>query len=234
MIGILCPITSRGCPDAIEEQPIFKALIPSMDALELWRSVTLYIGHDSDDPIWSDPKAREAVRKPVAWIELHALKKNITACFNWLDREARVCDYLIPANDDLAFQTSPLLAVETLRARDDFGTVAFHDEAFPGLPTFYMVGRKHFDIFDVLYPVPWTGAHQDSWIADVYRPWNASAIDPQIKVHNHIGAGTRFEYGPTDGYRDAVMRGRKRVRDYRREQMSDDELAAVPMCIEGT
>jgi hypothetical protein len=113
------------------------------------------------------------------------------------------------------------VAVDVLRSRSGFGTCAFHDEAFPDWPTFYLVGRLHFEIFGALYPLPWPGAHQDPWIADVYRPWQASEIDDRIQVHNRIGSATypvaapRFPYGdPPTEYRAAVLAGRRRVNDW--------------------
>lgn len=209
-LTILCPITSRGCESkVVAGQPLMNALLPSMDALKI--RALLILGYDDDDPLWSNRANREGIN--AEWHALHGLTGNITGCWNALAKAAEPFDWLLPANDDLAFQTSPLPAIDKLKARNGFGTVAFHDAAFPDLPTFYVVGRMHFDIFGCLYPLPWTGAHQDPWIADVYRPWRASEIDQSIQVHNRIGiTAPRFEYGaPPENYRAVVMDGRRKV-----------------------
>lgn len=217
-VTILCPITSRGIPSrCAADQPLFRALLPSMDALELWGAVRLVCGYDSDDPVWSMRMARERATQPIMWMGIEGLSGNITAIWNLmatLQLTVPFYDYVIPANDDLVFETSPLPAIDKLRARQNFGIVAFHDYSFPGLPTFFMVGRPHFEIFGALYPLPWTGAHQDSWIHDVYKPWEASEIDPSIRCANHMGTGPRFDYGGTAGYHEAVMIGRRTVNNW--------------------
>lgn len=232
MLTILCPITSRNCGTDRAQQPLFHALLPSIDAIGMWPSIRLVLGYDSDDEVWSIPESRE-IDRPIEWVELEA-GRQLTAIWNKLERVAWPWEYLLPANDDLAFQTSPLPAMETLKQRNGFGTVAFADEAFPGLPTFYVVGKLHVEIFGTLYPLPWGGAHQDPWIADVYRPWKASEIDDRFKVHNRIGApgnpvgAPRFEYGPSPpGYRNAVMEGRRRVNEWLK-QWWDSKAAEKP------
>lgn len=239
-VAILCPVTSRGCSKRVLEQPLFNALLPSMDSLQMWGGIQLVLGFDNDDPIWNCLENRQLIRKPVKWVELFGLSGNITAIWRVLANQAEPFDYLIPANDDLAFQTSPLPAVDSLAARRNFGTVAFHDYNFPDLPTFFMVGRVHFAIFGTLYPLPWKGAHQDSWIFDVYAPWGASAVDPTIKCANHLGTGPRFEYGPTDQYEAAVEMGRRTVNDWLKrhpeiaEPVSEEALYDTPLVIKTT
>lgn len=214
-IAIICPITSKGCVDHIPSQPVFQSLLPSIERIR--NEVRLYFGYDHDDPLWMN----EAYRKRVGgtWLELRGLTGNVTGIWNAMAFRAGPHDYYLPVNDDLRFDTDPLQAVETLDKRKGFGTVPFYDAAFPTggiddgpLPTFYLVGRMHFDIFGTLYPLPWTGAHQDPWIADVYRPWKASEFDLRIRCENRLHIkGPRFEYGVAEGYREAVLDGRRRV-----------------------
>lgn len=216
-LTILCPITSRGCSEASNQQPIFHALLPSMDALQMWGGCRVILGYDDDDPLWGNPIVRDRVTHPVEWHRLRGVTGQITTIWNSLAAAAAGARYVLPANDDLAFRTSPLPAIETLKQRSDFGLVGFDDGAFPNLATFFVVGRPHFKIFRELYPVPWQGAHQDSWIADVYRPWGASEIERTIQVHNRIGSGkrpvtaARFEYGTAPGYQAAVASGRHQI-----------------------
>lgn len=212
-LTIICPITSRGCPPGLSDQPVFQALLPSMDALKVWGGVRLVFGYDHDDPLWSQPASRAAVTD-AEWFALHT-KGSLTSTWNELERLAWPWDHLLPANDDLAFETSPLPAVEALESQRGFGTVAFHDHAFPGLPTFYVVGKIHLAVFGALYPLPWIGAHQDPWIYDVYRPWGASEIDERFQVHNRIGiTGARFEYGVAPEYQETVASGRRLVNNW--------------------
>jgi hypothetical protein len=242
-LAILCPVTSRNCGEDPQRQPIHNALLPS-----LWRhgggtssATTLYVGYDSEDPLWSRPQNRKLdvyASLEVRWVELHALARNITAIWNALARETRGEPYLLPANDDLEFRTSfAAPAIGRLAQRSDFGTIAFHDDAFPGLPTFFVVHRTHLAIFGgALYPLPWTGAHQDSWIHDVYRPWRASEIHADIRCENHVGTGSRFEYGHPVEYAAEVMRGRRLVNEWlhgsrRAPVLGDAELSACPMIV---
>lgn len=238
-VAILCPITSRGSSVTLSEQPLMRALIPSMTALELWGGARLVLGYDWNDPLWSDAEARACVGARVEWVPLEKRETfDLTGIWNELAQHVGDAEYFIPANDDLAFQNNPLAAADVLNRRGNFGVVGFHDHAFPGLATFFMASRSHLEIFGSLYPLPWRGAHQDSWIADVYRPWGASEIDERIQCHNHIGAATRFEYGKAEGYRDEVMRGRNRVNDwlghqksYPIEPLSQDALAEASMIL---
>lgn len=210
-----------------------------MDALELRERVRLVLGYDHDDPIWSEPDSRRRVGRNATWLPMIGLTGRITAIWNRLASWAHDAEFILPANDDLAFQSSPMPAVESLRRRGGFGTVSFADEAFPGLPTFYVASCLHFDIFNTLYPLPWQGAHQDPWIADVYRPWGASDIDERVRVHNRIGGITapRFDYGDAPGYADEVMAGRRKANRWlaahqgglRPEPLTDEELQECPM-----
>jgi hypothetical protein len=146
--------------------------------------------------------------------------------------------YILPANDDLEFLASIHPAIDALRLCGGFGVSAFDDEAFPGLPTFYVAHRTHFEIFGTLYPLPWRGAHQDSWIADVYRPWKASEINRAVKCRNHVGVGSRFDYGGLDGYTEAVMRGRRRANEWCKQHddtahvLTDLDLESAPTIIQ--
>jgi len=219
-LTILCPVTSRNCGHDRAQQPLMHALLPSMDALQMWGGVRLIVGYDDDDPVWSIHKVRTDIDRPIQWIQLKGRTGQITAIWNYLECSLGSWEYLLPANDDLAFQTSPLPAIDVLKERNGFGIVGFHDHAFPGLATFYVVGRMHRQIFGTLYPLPWQGAHQDSWIADVYRPWGASEVDQRFQVHNHTGPtgfpmiGPRFEYGEPADYRQVVLDGRRKVNDW--------------------
>lgn len=213
-IAIICPITSRNCSSQLLEQPLFEALLPSLVSLRLHNHLSVYLGYDHDDPLWSDRENRKKVPPFIDWIRLEGLTGKITSIWNEIARVAKF-DYLIPGNDDLTLITSPLEAVSVLEKRNNFGICAFSDAAFPDWPTFYLVHKTHFDIFGCLYPLPWEGAHQDPWIADVYRPWEASEIDERFKCHNHIGiAEPRFDYGSTVGYRKEVACGRRKVNDW--------------------
>lgn len=222
MLTILCPVTSRGCSTDRAEQPILHALLPSLDAHEMWGSTHLFVGYDEDDPLWSRPEVREGIRRPIRWVAVKNHQRNLTAVWRQLERAARPWEYLLPANDDLQLITSPLPAMERLRARGNFGLVGFDDAAFPGLATFFVIHKTHLRVFGELYPLPWAGAHQDSWIADVYRPWRASEIDPRIKVHNRMGSQhspvtqPRFEYGRPDDYREHVLAGRRKLNEWLR------------------
>jgi hypothetical protein len=228
-IAILCPVTSRGSSLLVGEQPLMKALIPSMAALDLFGAVRLVLGYDWDDPLWADAEARACVGARAEWMLLRRRDYfDLTAIWNELAAEIGDAEYFIPANDDLAFQTDPLVAIDTLKRRSGFGIVGFHDHAFPGLATFFMASRLHLEIFSSLYPLPWPGAHQDSWIADVYRPWGASEIDERIQCHNHIGAATRFDYGAAEGYAGEVTAGRKRINRWLVSHASHDPKLPPP------
>lgn len=242
-IAIICPITSKGFEHSISDQPILHALLPSMEALQLWGDCKLFLGYDSDDPMWQQSIKRSQATREAEWVPLYGLRGKITSIWNALSEYVRDYRYVIAANDDMAFQTTPLPATGVIDSQNGLGTCAFRDKAFPDLPTFYMVGNLHFEIFGCLYPLPWEGAHQDPWIADVYRPWKASQIDEQIQVHNRIGAPDspvtepRFEYGHATGYRDAVLRGRHKVNEYLRahpaiaEPLPDSTLDESPMLL---
>lgn len=243
-LAIVCPITSRGCSDQPPEQPVFHALLPSMDLFNLWEVARVYFAHDADDPLWARDDVQKMVDRPVTWLSIEGQTGKITTIWNYASALASdQHEYLLPANDDMAFLSDPTPAIDVVRDRNGFGTCAFADASFPGWPTFYVVGRMHFAIFGALYPLPWQGAHQDPWIADIYRPWGASEIDQRIRVHNRMGSesspvtGPRFEYGDATNYRGAVMNGRRAVNAWLQKHrgvarpLDEETLCAAPMLL---
>lgn len=243
-LAILCPITSRNCGPEVAAQPLFHALLPSMDEHGLWEHSKLYLGYDSDDPVWQNSAARAAVTQPVEWIVLHGYQRKITSIWNALYRQAAHHDYWFPANDDLTLIDNPLPGIDIVRDRNNFGTCGCYDHAFPEWHTFYIVGRVHFDIFGKLYPLPWEGAHQDPWIGDVYLPWKASPVKHGLKVHNRSGSpdnpvtAPRFDYGAVpSNYQAVVMEGRRKVNAYLHSHpgiagpLTEDELCSASMSL---
>lgn len=242
-LAILCPITSRNCGTDVAAQPIFCALLPSMEEHGLWEHAQLYLGYDSDDPVWQNGANRHLVPN-AEWIVMHGLTGKITSIWNQLACHASRHEYLLPANDDLKFINNPLPGIDIVRNRNNFGTCGFFDHAFPDWHTFYIAGRLHLEIFGCLYPLPWEGAHQDPWIGDVYKPWEASPVKHGLKVHNRIGSEEspitkpRFDYGEVpSNYRAVVMDGRRKVNAYLQQHLgiidplTEDELCQAPFSL---
>lgn len=228
----MIPVTSRGCPDDPHAQPVAVTALPSIRAtLPKGHLVRIYVGYDSDDLRWADNGWRADALAPFAdlsirRVPIYAMGQRITAIWNWM---ARRCyddgaDYFVAANDDLLFQTP--WGDESVRMMSERGLslLAWHDDSFPGFPTFHMSAREHLDVFGgVYYPLPFHGAHQDPWIYDVYRQYGRAELCDQIRVRNHVGGSTvRYEYGPQTGYRSLVTKGRHTVAGFYGLPFADD------------
>ncbi|MEI6343602.1 MAG: glycosyltransferase [Verrucomicrobiota bacterium] len=69
-----------------------------------------------------------------------------------------------------------------------FGCVAFRDETFPGFPTFPVLHRRHFDVFEGdVFPSDFINQDADPFLFQIYRPWNASVIASDAILTNQIG-----------------------------------------------
>jgi hypothetical protein len=156
-ITILCPITSRGCPPEVSEQPLLKALLPSMTSLEMWQDARLVLGYDADDALWTRPEARGEIRHPVEWMELRQrtsfdLTGDLERTGGGRRRRSR---YFIPANDDLAFQTDRPWSADRVASKQRVTiseSSAFTTTLSPASQRSSSPRRLHLDIFGSALP----------------------------------------------------------------------------------
>lgn len=65
--------------------------------------------------------------------------------------------------------------------------VAFRDMSFSVFPTFPVIHRHHFEIFNHLLPVEFINQHSDPFLFEVYRRFGTSKFAPSASLENIIG-----------------------------------------------
>ena len=204
-----------GLREAVEKTPLFSIALPSiLDTTHDSDGVQylLLVGHNPDDAVFGSPALGTAVgaREHAADIasDLIGTRTNVhflvqplygttgtTVIWNILASWGYDigCDYFVPANDDLLWESSgwATRAITMLRNRTDpcpnFGIVSMMDKNFPGSPTFHVVSRLHMHIHHrAYYPVMMRGFGVDPWIFAAYKAVGAAVLDPEILVENKI------------------------------------------------
>lgn len=65
--------------------------------------------------------------------------------------------------------------------------IAFNDRAFPGFPTFPVIHRLHFTIFDKLLPYQLINQGGDPYLFALYNRFKASQFAPGVDLENTLG-----------------------------------------------
>jgi len=193
-LAVLLPLTLRGTSNHADKLRRLSLTLP--------RNAKIYILIDEDDEVYNNEDGNNLIRTSFNPIETSIQRRVAVGRVVPICRMANSlaelayndgCDFFVLLGDDVCittigeplfmqtvvehFQRRSLTMNQTLEETDmkhDFGCVALNDVSFPGFPTFPIVGRTHLKIFNKKYfPDEFVNQDGDSWIWEVYRPFNA-------------------------------------------------------------
>ena len=222
--AVLLPLTSRGGMEQLSlglerflESFIRTSATSLTEGQARWR-FSFHVGVDRDDP-WLDPDSPNALPlpdlfarhlSPLEWsLKVHRFDLppgNICTIWRGLAKAAlhEASEYFVLFGDDIILKTPnwPSIVRNRFQAISEstglplgFGCVAFRDDAFPGFPTFPVLHRLHFEIFDGdVFPKIFVNQDADPFLFQIYRPWNASVIAADAILSNEIGGSGDARY----------------------------------------
>ena len=88
-----------------------------------------------------------------------------------------------------------------------FGCVAIRDKSFPVFPTFPVIHRTHFDIFEELFPEQFNNQHGDPYLFEIYRRFGNAIFTTSAFLDNTIGGAEKARYKKSGDFvwRDEIL-----------------------------
>lgn len=181
-IGLLIPCTSKGRNwDNIKESYIYNFTLKTfIMTCNREHTYTIYIGYDSNDRIFSDPKEQAFLKKMsivfqftnIEFIEMNAPKGHLTKMWNQLFKRAYDdgCDYFYQCGDDIDFKTSGWVneSIDILQKHNNIGLTGPNNKN--RILTQAFVSREHMNIFGEFFPENILNWCCDDWYNWVYQP----------------------------------------------------------------
>lgn len=179
-VGLIIPVCSRNQPwVSYEDCFLFKSFLPSFEATKSEGfEYQIYIGMDDDDEFF----LRYRDRLPGKVVAVSNCKHAPARVWNILLKEAYEdgCDYMFQLADDVVLETSGWTEqfVDRLRSNRNLGVVGpCHPKNYQlrkerGMPFVLenaFVHRRHYDIFQTMYPPEIKNWYCDTWITEVYN-----------------------------------------------------------------
>lgn len=222
IFAILLPITSRSSNSPEDCLNNLRRFARSLERTT-WRDVRapgglrfhirVYLAVDHDDLFLGEGNQgnhAEAVLHDEGITEVITLKCEYPkgeVCSLWRRscREAWKdgCDYFILLGDDVVLEDDGWMhdvhaAFNKMSSLEGvpqgFGTVAFTDTSFPGMPTFPVVHRVHMDIFEgEVVPKCFVNQDGDPFLFQLYRRWGCSTMVPS-RLRNTVGGSDEARY----------------------------------------
>lgn len=196
-MGIVTPICSRqstsdNCWTRLKS---FSATLKSTSASKELGRISIIIGIDISDPVFDSAESKRRITEifePVSTVFV-MLDKSLSGkvCLIWnhlahYALESLQYDLFVLLGDDIEFKTRNWSSKIEQRFRDlahersmPLGAtcVAFHDQSFPGFPTFPVVHAYHLKVFDgLLLPSAFVNQDGDPFLFELYRRYGTSCI----------------------------------------------------------
>jgi len=199
-IAFLVPTTSREqTPNDLMATHLAEKLLSSIMKHDLQSKVTLFIGIDVDDPVFSIPENQAKLNSlcDIKWLNMKAEPGHLTAMWNQLAKYAleEGFSYFYACGDDIVFETDNSWIDEfyaRLASSCNYGWVA----GFSGnkrIATQFFFHENHLRLFGRLFPEEIRNIYCDDYLCLMYpahtRHW--------LKHHRHMNAGGRNRYEPT-------------------------------------
>ena len=198
----------------IEETDLWKVLMKSLEKFTPHHEITLFIGYDSYDKVFSIEEERmkpEAVFQnfKIKWFPFNEkFKGKVNLIWNDLARSAidDGFNYLKILGDDIRLPNDRdwlSCFINKLKKNNNVGFVAGWS-GNDAIPTQFLVHKTHFEIFDWIYPPEIPNWGVDNWMYDIYpekyREWLKSY--PLLNV----GGSPRYEIQFSEKFVKAIVK----------------------------
>jgi len=220
--GLLLPLTSRvalnddgGC----DEDDIWLRLESNMRCLveslpESRRADTVvHVAIDMRDPVLDNDAARARIRSMLSALASTDFAPSLppayqgALCWIWdlLAKRAVAAgaDLIVLLGDDITMHDKGWqddVEDQFSRVASERGLpfgcacVAIQDTAFANFPTFPVVHKLHFEVFDQLFPPAFRNQHGDPFLFELYRRWGASRFTVHASLTNGVGGAGNARY----------------------------------------
>jgi len=198
----------------IEETDLWKVLMGSLEKFTPQHEITLFIGYDSYDKVFSIEEERmkpEAVFQnfKIKWFPFNErFKGKVNLIWNDLARSAidEGFDYLKILGDDIRMPNDRdwlSCFINKLKKNNNIGFCAGYSNN-DNIPTQFLVHKTHFEIFDWIYPPEIPNWGVDDFLYQVYpekyREWLKSY--PLLNV----GGSPRYEIEFSEKFVKAIVK----------------------------
>ena len=199
-IAFLIPSTSKGHKwNSIEESFLFKFTLSTL--LNEYKNgkftFIFYIGYNNDDEFYNNLNNQNKFKKKFRHYTFKFIpfkdvqKGHLTRMwnilyFNALIEEKYFIEYFYQCGDDISFETIGWLpeSIKILKNHNNIGISGPLNEN-PHIMTQTLISRKHYAIFNCLFPEKIFNWGCDDWINAVYKP---DLLNPTIK-HKSVNSG---------------------------------------------
>lgn len=209
-----------------------RSLLASITAEEWGRfQYVLYVGYDRDDPVLDERRGElkdvlDALlggHQSSVLVKFHQLPtaKCITLLWNilFVDAVQDGNDYFYQVNDDVTLESPgwSTVFVNSLRAKGDFGVVGPNDRMWDcRLLTQSFVSRRHYEIFRWYFPIEIKDWYSDNWVSQVYGAEHTQCLKA-LFIRNGASS-TRYNVCSVPKWREAVIEGQHRIRDWQAQK----------------
>ena len=215
-IAFLVPSTSNKRDwNNFRETYLNNILLPSITGLSHTFNITIYIGYDNDDRLYSNITLPEKYDNlSLKWVSFdESFKGKPTHIWNVL---ANACindgfDYFQVCGDDIRFDPDTnwlRLFIECLKQNNNIGySAGFSNNT--EIPTQFLLHKKHYKMFGWVFPPQITDWQCDDFIYHLY----GRRFGNWLKQYNHYNVGGEPRYTPTNPVklREMLVKRNKKI-----------------------
>jgi hypothetical protein len=223
-VAFLVPSTSNKRDwKNFRETYLNQILLPSITTLSKSYNITVYVGYDEDDKLYSNinlPETYDDISQGHAslnlkWIKFEdTFKGKPTHIWNCL---AQTCindgfEYFQVCGDDIRFDPNPnwlRVFIDKLKEKNNIGYSAGYSNNH-AIPTQFLFHKKHCNIFGWVFPPQITDWQCDDFIYHLYGKKGQSGW---LKQFNHYNVGGEPRYTPTNPVklREMLVKRNKKI-----------------------
>lgn len=196
-VAFTIPTTSNGKEWAsIEETYLYTILLPSLEGMK--EDIVIYMGYDSDDKLYSKillPTQYEKIK--IEWIPFDNTYKG-KPCHIWNDLSKKAFelhDYVFCCGDDIQLDSNKnwlQVFIEHLQKNNNIGYSSGWSNN-DQIPTQFLFHKKHFEIFEFIYPPAIHNWYCDDFIYGLYGKFGN-----WLKEYKHLNLGGTPRYNPNN------------------------------------
>ena len=194
----------------IKETHLYRTLLRSLDEHCPSFDISVFIGYDSDDPIYSIFENRQVInavflRFQIIWFEQEPEKGNVVKIWNSLGKQAidHGFEYLMVLGDDIELpKDASWLRVfqKDLKKNQNIGWSAGWSNN-DAIATQFLIHKTHIDIFGFIFPPSLRNWYCDNFLNDIYpdkfKSWR--------KSYKLLNAGGLPRYNPLNDAKLCAM-----------------------------
>lgn len=177
-VAFIVPTTSRNRNwKNVADSDLYKTLLTSLDRYTPHLGITIFIGFDKDDPLFSIFEQRQKINAvfskfKVIWRQLEPDHGNVVKAWNHLANVAifEGFEYIMVLGDDIKMPNDNCwlrVFQKRLKSQNNVGWSAGWSNN-DQIATQFLIHKTHIDIFGFVFPPALTNWFCDNWMNDIY------------------------------------------------------------------